>query len=835
MKQSHAHSSVFRRRARTALALGISLSIAVAALAGVGAVIAAPAHAASGDPFDPAVPTVFVAQGTPTQLYKAETSGEGGYTFAAEGIAAPVRHSALGFNPADNYLYAMVDQRDTAELPFGSLVRIGQDGSMQRVGTRVYSHTGGGNRWSSGAFNPDDGLYYVADAGTVAVNNRSVLAIDVSTGAEVRRLELTEPLRAQDFTISDGFAWGVGPNGAMRRLNLSNGRIRTFVGVLPATPSGYGAAWTFGNGNFGFSDNDTGRVYQVSVTEPTAADPTFDLISSVAGPSSDFSDGAAIPGLPTDLTIAKDGPAAVISGNRIEYTLTVTNNGPGVSSGWTVLDVLTSSLTNPSVTGDVSSAIEGSEVVVSGGRLDQGQSMTFQISADATGNDGELVVNTANVVGDQEDPVQANNSATSEAVISNRSFTLEQSADVSSTLAGDTVTYTVKVTNTGQADYTADAPASFEDDLAGVLDDATSVGDASPGVSITGKKLNWAGALPAGTSVAVSYSVTVNDPITGDRSLVTTVVPTGVNGSCVTPERCSTSIPVGSYDVSQTADVANALPGDRVRYTVTVTNTGSVGYSAQKPASFTSDLAGVLDDAVYDDDATNGASVSESTLTWSGPLAVDETKTITYTVTIGAAGAGDLLLRNTAVASGPGGRCSEACETLTPIGSFRVSKTSDHETAVPGDVVSYRISVTNIGQVAYTADRPASFTDDLSPALALGSYNRDVTQGAVYRNGVLSWSGALDVGESVTVTYSFTVADVGEVTNVVVTPDGAGANCPTGAGDDACTATTVILPPGLANTGSTLAIGGGIAAAALLLIGILLIARRRTRTVSANV
>lgn len=835
MKQSHARSSVFRRRARRALVAGLSLSIAVGTLTGVGAGIAAPARAATGDPFDPAVPTVFIAQGTPTQLYNAETSGDGSYIFSAEGLAAPVRHSALGFNPADNYLYAMVDQRDTSELPFGSLVRIGKDGSLQRVGSRVYSHTGGGNRWSSGAFNPDDGLYYVADAGTVAVNNRSLLAIDVSTGAEVRRLELTEPLRAQDFTISDGFAWGVGPNGAMRRLNLANGRIRTFVGVLPATPSGYGAAWTFGNGNFGFSDNDTGRVYQVSVAEPATADPTIDVVSSVAGPSSDFSDGAAIPGLPTDLAIAKDGPATVISGNRIEYTLKVTNNGPGVSSGWTVLDVLPSSLTNPSVTGEVSSAVEDSEVVVTGGRLDQGESMTFQISADTTGRDGELITNTADVVGDQEDPVQANNSATTEALISNRSFTLEKSSDVSSTLAGDTVTYTVKVTNTGQADYTADAPASFEDDLAGVLDDATYIGNASSGASVTGTTLNWAGALPAGASATVTYSVAVNDPITGDRSLVDTVVPTGVNGSCATPESCSTSIPIGSYDVSQTADVANALPGDRIRYTITVTNTGSVAYPVQKPATFTSDLAGVLDDAVYNDDATNGASVTGSALTWSGPLAADEVKTITYTVTVGATGTGDFLLRNTAVAAGPGGRCSEVCETLTPIGSFRVSKTSDHETAAPGDAVSYRISVTNIGQVAYTADRPASFTDDLSSALALGSYNRDVTQGAVFTNGILAWSGALDIGESVTVTYSFTATKVGTVTNVVVTPDGAGANCPAGAGSDACTATTVILPPGLANTGATLAIGGSITAASLLLLGILLIVRRRTRTVYAGV
>ena len=704
MNHWHDRPRVRQGPPRRSLASVLSVSIAVVAMAGVGVATAAPAQASAGDAFDPAAPAVFIAQGTPTQLYKAETSGNGSYAFATEGPEGPVRHSALGFNPADNYLYAMVDQRDTTSLPFGSLIRIGREGVIERVGNRVYAHTGGGNRWSSGAFNPDDGLYYVADSGTVAVNNRTLLAIDVTTGAEVRRIQLPEALLAQDFTIRDGFAWGAGPGGGLRRVNLSNGRIRTFTDVLPATAGGYGAAWTFGNGNIGFSANDTGRVYQVSITDPGSATPSIALVSSVDGPRSDFSDGAAIPGLPSDLSLTVDGPATVVSGTRVEYAMTVTNNGPGVSSGWTVSDTLPSALTNPSVAGEVGFAVDRSDITVSGGRLSAGQSTTFRISAEATAAAGDQISHTATVTNNQADPVPSNNTDTAEAIAAARSYTVEKSADVDSASASETVRYTVKITNTGNVDYPVDTPASFEDELVGVLDDAT-----------------------------------------------------------------------------------------------------------------------------YNDDATNGATFAGSTLTWIRPLAAGETTTVTYTVTVKTGSAGDSLLTGRLLATGSGGSCGGECASSTPVGSFRVTTTSDHDTVRPGDVVRYTTTVENTGRVPYTVGRPASFADDLSSALAHGSYNDDATEGAVVEKGKLTWSGALDIGETVTVTYSFTVTQAAETPRSPTAPGPAEATCATSAHDAACRSAAAGSPPELATTGSRLWAGGGITAAALSALGLTLIIARRRR------
>ena len=82
--------------------------------------------------------------------------------------------------------------------------------------------------------------------------------------------------------------------------------------------------------------------------------------------------------------------------------------------------------------------------------------------------------------------------------------------------SGETVTYTVKVSNVGPGDYTDDHPATFTDDLSDVLDDADYVTDSvdastgTPTVSVDDKKLSWTGALASGEEATITYQVTYN-------------------------------------------------------------------------------------------------------------------------------------------------------------------------------------------------------------------------------------------------------------------------------------------------------------------------------------
>ena len=80
--------------------------------------------------------------------------------------------------------------------------------------------------------------------------------------------------------------------------------------------------------------------------------------------------------------------------------------------------------------------------------------------------------------------------------------------------------YTVSVTNSGSAAYSA---ATFTDSLSGVIDDATYNGDASASsgsVSYTSPNLTWTGSLAVGATATITFSATVNNPDTGDKSLV---------------------------------------------------------------------------------------------------------------------------------------------------------------------------------------------------------------------------------------------------------------------------------------------------------------------------
>jgi uncharacterized repeat protein (TIGR01451 family) len=183
-----------------------------------------------------------------------------------------------------------------------------------------------------------------------------------------------------------------------------------------------------------------------------------------------------------------------------------------------------------------------------------------------------------------------------------------QSTDVSTAVPGQVVTYTITATNTGQTPY---AGVSFTEGLSGVLDDASYNGDASAdagSVSFSSPALTWTGDVGLGAVVTITFSVTVDNPDTGDRSLAAELSTAAIAGSNCTPGNddveCASTVTVvnaTTLTFTKTADVASTAARGTVHYTITVANSG---LSTFADAAFTDPLTGVLDDAAYNGDAS---------------------------------------------------------------------------------------------------------------------------------------------------------------------------------------------------------------------------------------
>ena len=127
---------------------------------------------------------------------------------------------------------------------------------------------------------------------------------------------------------------------------------------------------------------------------------------------------------------------------------------------------------------------------------------------------------------------------------------------------------------------------------------------------------------------------------------------------------------------------------------------------------------------------------------------------------------------------------------------------TDVATTVPTGVVQNRVTITNIGQVAYLSlPVDAEFAGSLDDAV----YNADGTASsgdlAFNEDGhQVTWTGDLPVGGSATVTGSFTVDDPpggDHVLESLATTSAQGSNCPVITPAAQCSTSVPVLTPGL--------------------------------------
>ncbi|WP_228118158.1 isopeptide-forming domain-containing fimbrial protein, partial [Rhodococcus erythropolis] len=482
-------------------------------------------------------------------------------------------------------------------------------------------------------------------------------------------------------------------------------------------------------------------------------------------------------------------------GQTITYTLNFENPGTAPAT-IDYTDFLADVIDDGTVavgaaTGGLTAALDGADKIKVGGTLPAGGkgTVTYTVTVKDGGN---KVLNNYLVPGTTTPPTTcdpATNLCTTHPM---PGFTVAKTAvpaTGSTVQAGDTITYTVTGANTGK---TALTPATIKDDLSAVLNNAAVVpgslkatvdGAAVAAPTLSGSILSWSANLQAGKSVVLTYQVKVNAGVAAGTVLNNKVTGTAKppTGPDITPPTVETNHSVPGFKLEKTADPisgSTVQAGESIKYTVTGTNTGKTKLD---PVKINDDLGAVLNNAAVvpgslkatvDGAPAADPTLSGTTLSWTGFLEAGKSVVLTYEVKVNDGVAAGTVLNNkvTGTAKPPTGPeiTPPSVETNHLVPGFTVAKTADPVSGTnvaAGQTITYTVTGANTGKT--TLD-PVVLTDDLSKvldnaALVDGSLKATV-DGApatvpTLSGTMLSWTGALEAGKSVVLTYQVKVND----------------------------------------------------------------------------
>lgn len=432
-----------------------------------------------------------------------------------------------------------------------------------------------------------------------------------------------------------------------------------------------------------------------------------------------------------DFTIAKVADTEVTTpGATINYTVTVTNNGTAAGSTSFVDDY--DDRLSPTLPGGCTD--DGDELTCATDQIPAGDSQTFEYSATLPSSFGGdpgtgcepgqyAVANTASISPAALDSVTV-------CVDASAQFAATKSVDDTTAEPGQTVEYTITVTNNGNAA----GSTGFSDDY----DDRTPPTGAVTGslggtcTDEDGTLVCTTGTIPAGESETFVYQAVIPETFgtddgtqgceTGSFAIRNSVtLDEGPGASALT---CVAASP--EFTVAKVADKTDAAPGDTVTYTITVSNGGTAAGST----SFIDDFDNRLEPSTAASDPSGAdcepdAGAFQCT---TGVIPAGGSQSFTYSATLpatysGESGVapcdvGEYGVANSVTLANTATTMATICVAAAP--AFVITKAVDDASAVPGQTVTYTVTVANTG----TAAGSTSFVDDyderLTPSIPTG-------------------------------------------------------------------------------------------------------------------
>lgn len=538
----------------------------------------------------------------------------------------------------------------------------------------------------------------------------------------------------------------------------------------------------------------------VLVTDPAA--DGLETITNVASVTDDGTNGAdptpanntdddvdTLDAAPVLAVVKDDGETERDAGEEFDYTIVVSNTGDQTATGVTVTDTLPDALTavscpatpTPCTIDAAAGTVTWAVGTLNGGAAQAppiaGSSVTLTLTV-LVGDLPSGVTDFTNTVRAVDDgtntggvPVEDTDTDT-DTVDAAPDLQVTKTDNETTVQPGDTLTYDIVITNIGtQAATGVDVTDTLPDGVTFVSCTASCDDTALPTLTWTDVSEDVAGspadptAFDAGGQATLTVVVTVDDPATSGRDTLTnsvTVADDGANGADPTPGNNSdddvdTLDAAPDLEITKTDGVDSVTDGQSVTYQIEFSN---IGNQDALGVVITDTLAAETTFVSCSDGCDSSAA---PVVTWdAGDLAPGDGGTYTITVTVAdpVPSGTRTIVNNVAIADdGTNGPDSDPTDnsdddTDTYGIDLAVTKTDGQTTAVPGEDLTYTITVDNNGPTTIT-----SFTldEDLPDAFDFATF---VPSAGDYDPTTGTWNGFGDFaeGESLTLTIEGTVS-----------------------------------------------------------------------------
>ncbi len=406
----------------------------------------------------------------------------------------------------------------------------------------------------------------------------------------------------------------------------------------------------------------------------------------------------------------------VAEGDPLTYRLVITNTGDTPLTVTSLTDTANGAAVSLPPACTVTSLAVGAS-----------HSCTYSGTAPAGGVVNTAVVEATDLLGGIKGTVRAEDTAA--AVVLHPVIALEKTvngAETATVHQGDTVTYRLTITNTGDAPLTVTSLT----DVVGT----TPVTLSPECLALIGRTLGTSSPLSCSYQLQVGASNRVNTARVGAVEPVT-------NTPVVAQDTATVFVARPAIDIVKTVDKPLAHAGDLLTYSLVITNTGNIALTGTSLV-----------------DVVNGVAPGNDLLALCRLTTLEPAQRLTCTYTA-AAGAVDITNLATVVAvdgiGGDKGRVTDSDDAVVNVlnPAIRIVKTASPTSVHAGDTVTFTLRITNTGDADLTI---TALNDALDQGPPRDMLDRCQLRGA---------GAQLSVGESVDCTYTV-VAGTTDMTNI---------------------------------------------------------------------